>query len=539
MSHEASQPPAPQPADTRPKRHAWVPITAIVVSTVFIVGTLFVQSLEIGERLPPAETGLAVRGAALLGVLLVYLWFVFLSGASRTLRTRVSVVGLVLIVAPLAALRIEDVSGDVVPRLRFRWSRHADETLRKAEEEESAGEPVDLATTTPDDYAQFLGPDRLATLAGPRLARDWSAEPPKQLWRQPIGAGWSAFAVVGPFAVTQEQRGEEELITCYEVESGKLRWSHSTPVRFHETLAGIGPRATPTIHEGKVYAMGAKGNLACLDGATGKAIWQHDVATENRALVPVWGKSCSPLIDEDKVIVSAGGLRDKSLVAYDKETGKFVWSGGDDPSSYSSPALLTLAGVPQIVIVNEGSVTGHDRADGRVLWRHVWPEERIASPNVSQPLAVDGDHILLTKGYGVGSALWQIKLDGDEWSVEPLWSNLNLKTKFTNAVIREGFAYGLDEGILSCIEIQNGRKAWKKGKYGHGQVLLVDDLLLVQSESGDLALVATDPKAYRELTRFPNAISGICWNTMALAGRKLLMRSGEEAACYELPVGSP
>ena len=188
------------------------------------------------------------------------------------------------------------------------------------------------------------------------FGRDWVADPPRLLWRQPIGAGWSSFAVVGHFGVTQEQRGEDELITCYNIDDGKLAWSHATPVRFDEKLAGIGPRSTPTIFEGRVYTMGAMGNLDCLDGATGKVIWQHDVLAENDALLPKWAKSCSPLVHENKVIVSAGGSNGKSLVAYDATTGSEVWSGGDSLSSYSSPTVLTLAGVPQIVIVNQSSV---------------------------------------------------------------------------------------------------------------------------------------------------------------------------------------
>jgi len=254
--------------------------------------------------------------------------------------------------------------------------------------------------------------------------------------------------------------------------------------------------------------------------------------------LPQWGKSGSPLVHDGAVIVSAGGPDGKSLVAYDKVEGKPLWTAGDDASSYSSPTLLTLCGVPQIVIVNQQTVCAHDPTDGHILWQHVWPDQDVPSPNVSQPLAVGDDRVLMSKGYGVGSALWQIKRDGDNWSVEQLWRNNNMKTKMTNAVIRDGFVYGLDEGILSCIDVASGAKKWKKGKFGHGQVLLVGDLLLVQSEQGDVALVEANPDAFKELTRF-TAVSGQSWNCPALSGHKLLVRSDQEAACYELPAARP
>jgi outer membrane protein assembly factor BamB len=534
-----STPPSEQA--TRPAQPAARrPILPIVIVAVETVALMALEYAEQAEWLSPANAFLTKFSTAGVTVILLFLWFVFLSPVSRKVRTRVGIIGAALVALAFLAFRIEGVTGDILPRLQFRWSRHADQLLAKIEPNTTSTQPVDLNETTPEDYPQFLGPDRRATLANIKLARDWTAKPPKLLWRQPIGAAWSSFAVVGPFAVTQEQRDQEELITCYEVATGKARWAHSIPVRFEETLAGIGPRATPTIHEGKVYAMGAMGHLTCLDGATGRQLWQHDVVTTFQAIPPIWGKSCSPLIHDSKVIVSAGGTDANSLVAFDKNSGKLLWTGGDDASSYSSPVLMTFDEVPQIVIVNAKSVASHDPAGGRVLWQHPWPGDEAgrATPTVAQPVAVGGDRILLTKGYGTGSALWHIRHDGPRWTVDELWRNNSLKTKFTNAVLRDGFAYALDEGILQCVEVDSGRRVWKRGKYGHGQVLLVDDLLLVQSEAGDIALVDANPKEFHELARI-SAISGTSWNPPALSGRKLLVRSNLEAACYELPAGSP
>ncbi|MCH8924004.1 MAG: PQQ-like beta-propeller repeat protein [Planctomycetes bacterium] len=532
---DAAQAGAPARPPAWNKTRRWLPVGLIAVEALALVA---LQYAENAEWLPGAEAFLAKFSVVGLGTILLFLWFVFLAPASPTLRRRVGIVGLVLVVATVATVRVEGVSGDIHFRFNWRWAPRADETLPSAASQAAANANVDLAETTPDDYPQYLGPDRIATLKDVHLARDWSADPPKLLWRQPIGAGWSGFAVVGHYGVTQEQRGDEELITCYDIDTGKLQWGHVTPVRFHEIAAGIGPRATPTIDEGRVYAMGAMGHLSCLDGATGKPLWEHDVVTETDAIVPQWGKSCSPLVYENLVIVSAGGPNGKSLVAYDKHDGRLVWSAGDDASSYSSPTVMTLCGVPQIVMIGETVTTGHDPADGRILWQHVWPEHGVASPNIAQPIAVGDDRILLSKGYGVGSELWQISREADRWSVEPIWRKNTLKIKMTNAVIRDRFAYGLDEGTLACIEIDTGRRKWKRGRFGHGQVLLVDDLLLVQSERGEVALVEATPEGYRELSRM-TVVDGQSWNCPALSGRRLLVRTDLEAACYELPVVSP
>ena len=508
----------------------------LAIATVALAA---VQYAEQAETLSPANAFLAKVSVTGATIILLFVWFVALSRASRTVRVRVGLIGVVLVALTAAMFRIEGVTGDILPRLRLRWAPHDDQTLAKLETPTDS-DPVDLTTTTATDYPQYLGPDRLSSPAPTTFDHDWAAHPPKLLWKQPIGAAWSSFAVVGPFAVTQEQRGDEELITCYEVETGKPRWVHSTPVRFEETLAGIGPRATPTIHEGKVYALGALGHLTCLDGATGKKLWQHNIVTENDAIPPIWGKSCSPLIHDNKVIVSAGGANGKSLVALDKDSGEQLWSGGDDSSSYSSPVLMTLDGVPQIVIANATTVTSHDPSDGHVLWQHPWPEANSgnATPTVAQPVAVGNDRILLTKGYGTGSALWHIKHDGDKWEVEPVWRNNFLKTKFTNPVIRDGYVYALDEGILQCVEIDSGKRAGRRASTAMARCCWSTTCCSCSPSRATSPWSPPILRQYREVARF-TAISGTAWNPPALAGRKLLVRSNQEAACYELPAASP
>jgi len=432
-----------------------------------------------------------------------------------------------------ALFRIHGVTGDLVPILQWRWARAA------GTPSEGRSEPGDLAAPLnafTNDYPQFLGPYRNGAVEGARLARDWTARPPRRLWRHAVGPGWSGFAVAGRRAVTQEQRGAEETVTCYDAASGAPTWSYPYPTHFQSTLAGEGPRATPTVAGNRVYALGSSGMLHCLDLATGKPIWSKDIVRENQARVEEWGMSSSPLVAGDLVVVSAGGGNNRSLVAYREATGEFVWGGGGAGAGYSSPILARLAGVPQILIFNGGGVFAHDPATGTNLWSYHWPG---GHPHVSTPVVLPDDRLLVSSGYGVGSEVLKIQKDsGGKLTATRLWKSNRLKAKFTNLLYRSGFIYGLDDGIMACLDATNGELKWKQGRYGHGQEILVDDLILIAAESGEMVLLDPNPLETRELTRF-SALEGKTWNPPALAGPYLLVRNDKEAACYLLPLASP
>lgn len=519
-----------------PASHHWrwrAPLVILALGAALVAA---IQATGLFAR-DAAVQFLASRSAVALTLMLLALWGLFFTGLRGLTRLMLVLSGIGCMLAFFAVVRVEGVSGDMRPAFAWRWRPRADHDLAK--EISAAGKPadstIDLTQTTDHDFPQFLGPERNGKLPGPKLATDWDEQPPKLMWRQPIGAGWSSFAVIGPYAITQEQRGDQELVACYELLTGQLLWAHADEGRFSEVIAGDGPRATPTVADGRVYALGAAGRMNCLDGATGDVIWTHDVLKENDAPNVEWGKSCSPAIVDDLVVVSAGGSDGRSLVAYDKTSGEEIWHGGDDPSSYSSPAVATLAGVRQILIVNHHAVAAHDPADGRVLWRYPWQGTQ---PKVGQPIVVGASQVLIGSGYGVGCILLDVEQASDsEFSVREAWKahNLKLKPKFTNLILQDGFVYGLDDGrSLVCLDLADGKRRWQEGRFGHGQILLVGELLLVQSESGEVALVEPSPERYQELGRF-QAIEGKTWNAPALAGRYLLVRNAEEAACYELP----
>jgi outer membrane protein assembly factor BamB len=491
-----------------------------------IAAALLVWIWADGDRSGQGKT-MATFAVALLTTLGALAWAVLLSRLPGRARWAISGLAGLLIAFIATTVRVRGVTGDFVPLLAWRWSEPEElDSTASAARRGTLGEHY-------RDYPQFLGPRRDGVLSDPRLATDWHAAPPTELWRRPIGEGWSAFAVRDGLAVTQEQHGDEEAIVAYDLIHGDPVWTHRYPARYSTTIGGTGPRATPTLIEGRVVAMGATGILSVLRLADGELLWQGHVIADQRGRVPEWGKSDSPLVLGERVVVAAGGGGGHSLAAYDLRSGEPVWSAGSDRSGYSSPQLVTIDGVDQIVVFNQSSVTGHEASSGRLLWRREWPAEQ---PNVSQPLPLPGDRLLVSSGYGIGSKLLHIGRGATGgWSTSTVWESPRLKAKFTNLIHHRGSVYGLDDGVLVCLDPETGERRWKRGRYGHGQILLVGSLLLVQTEKGEIVLVEPDPNEHRELTRF-RIFDGRTWNPPALAGDILVVRNEREAAAFRLPL---
>lgn len=466
------------------------------------------------------------------GVLLT-LWFVFLS----TFRWRVRL-ATVLLVAALAGATVREfkLTGDWVPLPIFRWEATADDNL--ATRGDSAG-PSDLPpinlTIQPDDCADYRGSKRDGIVLGPALQRDWSTQPPRLLWKQPVGGGYAAFAVAGNVAVTIEQRREREAVVCYDTDTGRERWVYDYPASFSEWQGGSGPRATPTIAGGDVYSLGALGRLVRIDGRSGKEIWAVDILDDNDN--SRWGMCGTPLVYDDLVVVNPGAQRasaaGRALVAYDRTTGKQVWSAGDTRAGYSSPMLATLAGQRQILLFDGEEVAGYDMKTGGKLWRHPW--KTVEGINVGQPIVLDGERVFISSSYKSGCAMLKVSFHNGQWSVAELWRSLALKCKFTSPVTHDGYIYGLDEGILVCLDPGDGKRVWRGERYGHGQLLLTGNVLVIMSEFGKLALVEATPEAARELGSI-SALTGKTrtWNNPALARGRAFIRNDLEMACYDL-----
>jgi outer membrane protein assembly factor BamB len=512
---------------TRPPVRWW-PGALILVGA--LAATLWVWLMHGTSRQQQVLLTAQIIGGTLI---LLLVWVIAFSRMARSLRLGVLAGFLALILLGPLLLSIRGVTGDLVPILEWRWKSAETTAPPPAAGQMEAGLALDGVGQAGRDYPQFLGPHRDGTITGVRLDRDWTGSPPELLWRRPVSPGWSAFSISGEIAVTQEQRADQELVTAYHLQSGERLWTHAYAARYASTIAGEGPRATPTIHGAHVYAFGATGILTCLQLDTGRLVWSRDVLAENDASLPEWGMAGSPLIHESLVIVSAGGPDGHSLVAYDRTSGARVWNGGDEPAGYSSPRLAQLDGHAQILIFNGPGLAAHDPVDGRVLWDFPWAPRH---PHVAMPVLVPDDRVLISSGYGAGSALLEVgrKADGT-WEAVETWRSIRLKAKFANFNRLGDFVYGLDDGIMVCLDLADGSRRWKDGRYGHGQQILVDDLLLVLTERGAVVLIEPVPEGLRELGQF-QALKGKTWNPPALAGDLLLIRNDQEASCYRLPL---
>ena len=498
-------------------------------------------------------------------------------GRSAAARRAALAIATVIACAGLTMIRTNGISGDANSDLAWRWTPTAEQRLLAQAAREPvppvepppepaaidkpaasgmgpapaatapaapapAAAPVKRADASPaaatdaaapPAWPGFRGPARDSVIRGVRLETDWTRSPPVQLWRRPIGPAWSSFAVSGNRIYTQEQRGDDEVVSAYRLDTGEPVWRHRDGARFWESNGGAGPRGTPTLDRNRVYTMGGTGILNALDSGTGAVRWTHNVASDTGRRVPDWGIASSPLVVGDVVIAAAGGW----LAGYDAATGKARWFGPKSGSGYSSPQLTTIDGVPQVILLNGNGAISVAPADGTVLWQHTWPSDGIV-----QPAAVPGG-LLIGSGSGLATNNGMLRLavahDTTGWTVAERWTSTSLKPYFNDFVVHAGHAFGFDGSILACINLEDGTRTWKGGRYGHGQLLLFPEqnLLLVLSEEGELALVSATPDKFTELARVP-AIEGKTWNHPVLAGDILLVRNGEEMAAFRLTLAT-
>jgi outer membrane protein assembly factor BamB len=458
-------------------------------------------------------------------------WAVATRQLSRGPRHAAMVATILLACGGWALLRSDGLSGEGAPDLTWRWAETAEERLlAQANDVLTALSAAAAAAETRAEWPGYRGPDRDGSVPGVRIATDWSASPPLELWRRPIGPGVSSFAVRGDLLYTQEQRGDDEIVASYSVTTGEPVWRHRDAARFQDSHVGAGPRGTPVCSGRRVYTLGATGIVNALDAANGAVVWSRNAASDTETQIPEFGFTSSPLVVDDVVIVSVAG----QLVAYDTTTGDPRWFGPDGSGGYSSPHLLTIDGVAQVLILTSSGATSVAPADGTLLWEHTWPGYSYLQP----ALTADGDLLIGNVEFMPSGMLRLAVTRGpDGWTIEERWSSAGLKPHFSDFVVHEGHAFGFDGSILACIGVENGERKWKGGRYGHGQLVLLrdQDLLLVLTEQGELALVAASPDQFTELARFP-AIEGRTWNHPALVGDVLLVRNSQEMAAFRLPL---
>jgi hypothetical protein len=463
---------------------------------------------------------------------------------------------LAAVLCAVLCLRFDGFSGEMVPQFRWRFATQSDLELQtldqsapstaepeKASDEDDATATVQAALPSP----QFLGPNRNGVYPQRLFAIPNSMDDVEVLWNQGIGEGWSSFAVVDDQAITLEQRGDEECLTCYRLSDGELLWIRRHQGRHENPLGGVGPRSTPTIDGDLVFATTATGFVWCIQRQTGETVWTTNLFElagwsqdqfENAA---PWGYAGSPLLVDGLCVLPLGGPPNgdasASLIALDRDSGNQVWKAGSDQLSYASPVLVTLDGVRQIVSVNEKTVTGHAVEDGTPLWEFDWPGSTNTGANCSTAMPVGSDKLLVGKGYAGGSALVSISQQGNAWTAEDVWrSRRYLKTKFNHTCVQGNVGYGLSNGALEAVDLGGPTRYWiqpRRSRSAQGQCVLVEDTLVVQAEAGDIVFVSATTEAYQERFRLP-ALESKTWNIPTVAGRMLLVRNDRQAICFRL-----
>ena len=463
-------------------------------------------------------------------------WAAVTRNWSTAVRRASLPVAVLLACAVFMLVRTGGMYGEGKSDFHFRWTKTPEERLLAQASDEPAAGPVAAATSADSSQADsawpgFRGPNRDGVTHAAPIKTDWSTSPPVLLWRRPVGPGWSSFAVRDNLVYTQEQRGDNEVVGCYNLTTGKLVWKHNDAARFWESNAGAGPRSTPTVSGNRVYSFGATGIVNALDAANGSVIWSRNAGNDTKTKVPGWGFASSPLVVGDVVIVAASG----ALAAYDIANGNPRWFGPSGGHGYSSPHLLTIAGVPQVLLLNGEGVISVSPTDGTLLWKHTWEGDSIVQPAVT----ADGD-VLIGSGSGLGSEVGVLRVavarEANGWTTKERWTSIGLKPYFNDFVVNKDYAFGFDGSSLACIDLKDGQRKWKGGQYGHGQIVLLpdQDLIMVLTEEGDLALVKAAPDQYAEVTRI-KAINGKTWNHPVIVGDVVLVRNGEEMAAFRLP----
>ena len=496
-------------------------------AVVLMVAALLATPYILHESIATGAMGMLFVMLVIPGLSLA---FVVWAAVSRHLSDgprRASMVATILLACGVWTLvQTGGFNGELDNDFSWRWAETPEERLLAQGGDERMALSAPTAMEAGADWPGFRGPDRDGIIRGVRIETDWSVSLPVELWRRPIGPGWSSFAVHGDLLYTQEQRGEDEVVACYNVTTGAPVWRHRDAARFWESNGGAGPRGTPTLSDGRVYTFGGTGILNVLDAGDGTVLWSRDAASDTDAKLPIWGFSSSPLVVDDLVVVAASG----ALAAYDLATGDPRWFGPVGDEGYSSPHLLTIDGVTQILTLSGAGVTSVAPADGTLLWEHSWPGYPIVQP----ALTADGD-ILISVSAESGMRRLSVAQGPDGWTIEERWTSNRLKPYYSDFVVHDGHAFGFDGSILACIDVEDGKRKWKGGRYGAGQLFLLadQDLLLVLSEQGELALVAALPDQFTELARFP-AIEGKTWNHPVLVDDVLLVRNGQEMVAFRL-----
>ena len=383
------------------------------------------------------------------------------------------------------------------------------------------------------DWPQWRGPDRNGISKETGLLAQWPRSGPTVTWSAAmLGAGYGSMAVQGDRVWVQGMRNNQSVVSSLNRADGKPVWVRILgPAGDNDR--GPGPRSTPTIDGDRLYALSETGDLACLRTSDGMVVWQRNILKEFRAGNPYWLLSESPLVDGNLVVVTPGG-RGAGIVALDKMSGKTVWTSKElsDGAGYASPIIADVGGVRTIMNFTADAGVGVRASDGKLMWRNTQPANGTA--NIATPVYSDGK-VFYTSSYGTGASLLGLKAAGNEVRAQEIYFTRDMKNHHGGVVLVNGYIYGYNDSILTCLEFNSGKVVWRDRSVGKGAVTYADGHLYILSENNVVGLVEATPAGYREKGRFSIADQGWpSWAHPVVSGGRLYVRNQGTLTSYDV-----
>jgi outer membrane protein assembly factor BamB len=381
-----------------------------------------------------------------------------------------------------------------------------------------------------EDWPQWRGPRQDGISHETGLLDKWPEKGPAELWRVPLGNGYSGVSVVGDRAYTLLGSAEGEFAAAFSTADGKPLWRTHLSNLLKNDSYGDGPRATPAIDGGRVYVLSGKGALRCLDAADGHSLWGCELLEKFGGKEPEYGFAASPVVMGEMLVVVAGGSKGKNLAAFNKSSGEVLWTALDDRIGYSTPSLVTIEGGSQIIVLTGQALVSVSPKDGKENWRTEWITELDA--NVATPI-ISKNRLFMSSGYSTGCALFEISVKDGKPAATKLWANKEMKNYFSTSVLVDGYLYGFNNNKLTCLDFAAGKSKWNKGGFNRGSLIAADGKLIVFGEQGSLALVEISPKSYKELSQF-KLCDERTWTVPTLSGGRLFVRDGKDLVCLKV-----
>lgn len=386
-----------------------------------------------------------------------------------------------------------------------------------------------------EGWAQYRGSNRDGVSISKTPIKAWpSGGQPFEVWRRPLGEGFSGISIAGEQLVTAFVADGKEIIGGFDRNTGKEVWRTALGPKFEEEM-GNGPRATPTIDGDFAYMLDSTGGLFCVNIVSGDLIWKVSLTDDFKIRLPRRGFSTSPLISNKTLIIHGGG-QDAAFIGLDKTTGKTIWKTGDAVAGHSSPFMAVINGREQAVftiarvVEKDGERQMIDEAvsvsaDGEVLWRGPSLPQIIA-----MPVFVPPNKVFISSSVEKGCLLIQVQKDG---KAETVWHNKEMRNHFNSSVYYKDHIYGFSSSTLKCLVADTAERLWSKRGYGKGSLIIADGKLIVLSDRGKLALIEATPKGFKELSQ-AQVLDSKSWTSPSFAGGKIYLRNHKEMACYDL-----